>query len=104
MLRGSIQVAESVNHDGSILGSVRALAAIVQLQRFETIISCFDNCRAHLNAALSIFRKIVDNFNTGVDLLDLLYIFFLRERRAQSSPPKTRSNQHRHHLFLLHLQ
>ena len=59
-LRGSIQVVESVNNTGSVLGSVRAMAAIIQLQRFEIAISCFDNCRAHLNAALSIFRKIID--------------------------------------------
>lgn len=60
MLRNSIQVLESFDDNEHILGSVRTMAAVMQLQRFEIAITCFDNCQAHLNAALTIFRKIVD--------------------------------------------
>jgi len=60
MLRNSIQIIESYDENEHILGSVRAMAAIMQLQRFEIAITCFDNCQAHLNAALTIFRKVVD--------------------------------------------
>ena len=59
-LRNSIQIIESYNENEHILGSVRAMAAVMQLQRFEIAITCFDNCQAHLNAALTIFRKVVD--------------------------------------------
>ena len=60
MLRKSIQIIESYNKNEQILGSVRAMAAVMQLQRFEIAITCFDNCQAHLNAALTLFRKVVD--------------------------------------------
>jgi hypothetical protein len=60
MLRNSIQIIESYDENEHILGSVRTMAAVMQLQRFEIAITCFDNCQAHLNAALTIFRKVVD--------------------------------------------
>ncbi|ATZ58388.1 hypothetical protein BCIN_16g01860 [Botrytis cinerea B05.10] len=60
MLRNSITIIESYNENEHILGSVRAMAAVMQLQRFEIAITSFDNCQAHLNAALTIFRKVVD--------------------------------------------
>ncbi|KAK6595731.1 Transcriptional regulatory protein pro1-like protein 2 [Botrytis cinerea] len=47
MLRNSITIIESYNENEHILGSVRAMAAVMQLQ-------------PHLNAALTIFRKVVD--------------------------------------------
>ncbi|TVY44001.1 Pestheic acid cluster transcriptional regulator [Lachnellula subtilissima] len=60
MLRNSIQIIESYDENEHILSSVRTMAAVMQLQRFEIAITCFDNCQAHLNAALTIFRKVVD--------------------------------------------
>jgi hypothetical protein len=60
MLRNSIQIIESYDKNEHIQGSVRTLAAVMQLQRFEIAITCFDNCQAHLNAALTIFKKVVD--------------------------------------------
>ncbi|TVY22381.1 Pestheic acid cluster transcriptional regulator [Lachnellula hyalina] len=60
MLRNSIQIIESYDENEHVLSSVRTMAAIIQLQRFEIAITCFDNCQAHLNAALTIFKKVVD--------------------------------------------
>jgi hypothetical protein len=60
ILRNSIQIIESYDKNEHILGSVRTMAAVMQLQRFEIAITCFDNCQAHLNAALTIFRNVVN--------------------------------------------
>lgn len=42
-------------------GAVRILASIVQLQRFELSVMNFDNCRAHLDAGMSLFRQLLDS-------------------------------------------
>ena len=42
-------------------GTARILASIMQLLRFEVAILSFDNCQAHLNAALALFRQLLDN-------------------------------------------
>lgn len=65
ILRNSIQVIGNNDVNGHIHGNVRTMAAVMQLQRFEIAITCFDNCQAHLNAALSIFRKVIDTIGAA---------------------------------------
>jgi hypothetical protein len=45
-------------------GSVRILTSTMQVQRFEVAVSSFNNCQAHLNAALSLFSQILDSPST----------------------------------------
>ncbi|KAI9727716.1 MAG: hypothetical protein M1828_005944 [Chrysothrix sp. TS-e1954] len=40
-------------------GAARVLASIVQLQRFELSVMNFDNCRAHLDAGMSLFLQLL---------------------------------------------
>jgi C6 transcription factor Pro1 len=42
-------------------GAVRILASITQVQRFEIAILSFENCQAHLNAAVSLFKQLLES-------------------------------------------
>jgi hypothetical protein len=41
-------------------GAVRIMASIMQVQRFEIAALSFNNCQAHLSAALALFRQLLD--------------------------------------------
>lgn len=56
MLRGALQVVVSSSLCQHIAGGVRILSSIMQLQRFEIAVSSFANCKAHLDAAMALFR------------------------------------------------
>lgn len=61
VLRQALQVIEGPEFTEHIPGAVRILASVMQLQRFETTILSFDNCQAHLNAALALFGQILES-------------------------------------------
>ena len=46
--------------------AVHILTSIVQVQRFEVAVLSFENCQAHLNAALALFTQIL-SFGGGLD-------------------------------------
>ncbi|KAI0161094.1 fungal-specific transcription factor domain-containing protein [Hypoxylon sp. FL1284] len=60
VLRRALQVVDGSSVTEHLHGAVRIMASIMQVQRFEIAISSFDNCQAHLNAALALFRQLLD--------------------------------------------
>ncbi|XXG98318.1 hypothetical protein Hte_004641 [Hypoxylon texense] len=81
VLRHALQVIDGSGVAEHIHGAVRIIASIMQVQRFEIAISSFNNCQAHLNAALALFIQLleipgvvelgesVSRFNTIIGLL-----------------------------------
>lgn len=61
MLRLSLQVISDAGVTEHLHGTVRILASIMQVQRFEVAILSFDNCQAHLNAALALFSQLLED-------------------------------------------
>ena len=61
MLREALQVIESAGIAEHLHGAVRILASIMQVQRFEIAILSFDNCQSHLNAALVLFKQLLES-------------------------------------------
>ncbi|VUC24517.1 unnamed protein product [Clonostachys rosea] len=61
MLRDALQVISGSDINHHLHGAVRILASIMQVQRFEIAISSFDNCQAHLNAALALFIQLLNS-------------------------------------------
>ena len=41
--------------------TVRLMASVIQLQRFEIATLNFDNCQQHLNAAVELFQRLLNN-------------------------------------------
>ncbi len=64
VLRRSLQVIYNSNIKEHLHGAVRIMASIIQMQRFEIAVLSFNNCQAHLNAALTLFQQLLDS--TGV--------------------------------------
>ncbi|OTA97721.1 hypothetical protein M434DRAFT_18893 [Hypoxylon sp. CO27-5] len=81
VLRQALQVISNSDITEHLHGAVRITTGIMQLQRFEISILSFKNCQAHLNAALALFRQLLDDseatelgearsrFNALMDLL-----------------------------------
>jgi hypothetical protein len=61
VLRQSLQVINSSDIVEHLHGAVRIMASIIQVQRFEIAVLSFDNCQTHLNAALALFKQILDS-------------------------------------------
>jgi hypothetical protein len=61
VLRQSLQVIDGSGITEHLHGAVRIMASIVQIQRFETAILSFSNSKAHLDAALIIFKQLLDS-------------------------------------------
>lgn len=61
VLRQALQVIVGSGITEHLHGAVRILASILQLQRFDIAISSFNNCQSHLNAALALFRQLLDS-------------------------------------------
>jgi hypothetical protein len=61
MLRQALQIISSSGVSEHLHGAVRILASIMQVQRFEIAVLGFDNCQTHLNAALALFRQVLDS-------------------------------------------
>ncbi|RDW80296.1 hypothetical protein BP6252_04934 [Coleophoma cylindrospora] len=62
MLRFALQVIEKEGITKHLQGAVRIIASMMQVQRFEVATLNFNNCRAHLNGALALFRQLLDSF------------------------------------------
>ena len=67
-LRKALEYIGNANIADHMHGTVRVLASILQVQRFEIAVLSFDNCRAHLNAALALFEQLVSS--SGSDAQD----------------------------------
>jgi hypothetical protein len=61
MLRQALQVISSSGIAEHLHGAVRIMASIIQVQRFEIAVLSFNNCQPHLNAALALFRQLIDS-------------------------------------------
>ncbi|KAL2822876.1 fungal-specific transcription factor domain-containing protein [Aspergillus granulosus] len=61
MLRQSIQFIGDSDITEHLHGAARILVSIMQLQRFEIAIMSFQNCQAHLNAAVALFKRFMDS-------------------------------------------
>jgi hypothetical protein len=66
MLRQSL---EYINGPGTteqhnIHCTIKILVSIIQIQHFEITVLNFNNCYAHLNAALALFRQLLDSPST----------------------------------------
>jgi hypothetical protein len=61
VLRKALQVINGSCITEHLHGAVRILASIMQLQRFEIAVLSFNNCQAHLNAALALFIQLLDS-------------------------------------------
>jgi C6 transcription factor Pro1 len=60
MLRKSLLDMGNTDITENLHGAVTVMASIIQVERFEITISSFGNWQAHLNAALALFRQILD--------------------------------------------
>ncbi|KAI1387684.1 fungal-specific transcription factor domain-containing protein [Hypoxylon trugodes] len=81
VLRQSLQVIDGPSIAEHLHGAVRILSSIIQMQRFEVAILSFNNCQAHLNAAIALFAQLLQvtgpvepanassSFNAFVNLL-----------------------------------
>ena len=61
LLRQSLQVIDGSSLTEHLHGAVRIMASIMQVQRFEIAVLSFDNCQVHLNAALALFKQLLDS-------------------------------------------
>ncbi|KAI1472655.1 fungal-specific transcription factor domain-containing protein [Daldinia caldariorum] len=61
ILRQSLQVIGGSSIAEHLHGAARIMASIVQMQRFEIAILCFDNYQAHLNAGLALFKQLLES-------------------------------------------
>ncbi|RAO73421.1 uncharacterized protein BHQ10_009433 [Talaromyces amestolkiae] len=64
MLRQSLQFIHGSSITEHLHGAVRILSSIMQIQRFEVAVLSFENCQPHLNAALALFRQLLDSCET----------------------------------------
>ncbi|TVY41768.1 Pestheic acid cluster transcriptional regulator [Lachnellula subtilissima] len=81
VLGQALQVIHGSEITEHLPGAIRIMASIMQIQRFEIAISSFGNCQSHLNAALALFKQVLDspgpvdpaklssNFNTIISRL-----------------------------------
>lgn len=63
VLRQSLQVIEISGVAEHLQGAVQILTSIMQVQRFEIAVLSFDNCQSHLNAALTLFKQLLNSTN-----------------------------------------
>ncbi|KAK9234739.1 fungal-specific transcription factor domain-containing protein [Lipomyces kononenkoae] len=61
VLRQALEVIDGSGITEHLHGAVRIMAGIMQVQRFEIAVLNFNNCQAHLNAALALFRQLLDS-------------------------------------------
>ncbi|KAF2810303.1 uncharacterized protein BDZ99DRAFT_563187 [Mytilinidion resinicola] len=61
VLRQALQVIDGSGVAKHLHGAVRIMASIMQMQRFEIAVLSFHNWHTHLNAALVLFRQLLDS-------------------------------------------
>lgn len=59
VLRDALQCLEGTDIADHMHGAARVMTSILQVQRFEITVSSFNNCHAHLNAAVAVFRQLL---------------------------------------------
>ncbi|KAF2149196.1 hypothetical protein K461DRAFT_270824 [Myriangium duriaei CBS 260.36] len=60
VLRNALQMMQGSHVAQHLHGAVRIMSSILQLQRFEVAVLSFDNWPTHLNAALELFKQLLD--------------------------------------------
>lgn len=65
VLRQSLQVFDGSSVTEHVHGAARIISGILQVQRFEIAVLGFTNCRVHLNAALVLFKQLLDSPVSG---------------------------------------
>ncbi|KAK9773916.1 hypothetical protein AB5N19_05678 [Seiridium cardinale] len=60
-LKQSLEIISGSSISEHVHGAARILASIIQVQRFEISVLSFNNCQAHLNAALVLFEKLLES-------------------------------------------
>jgi hypothetical protein len=60
LLRHALQVIDSSGIADHLHGAVRVMASIIQVQRYDISVLTFHNWHAHLNAAVVLFRQILN--------------------------------------------
>ncbi|KAJ5758023.1 uncharacterized protein N7511_006717 [Penicillium nucicola] len=65
MLRQSIQLMGVSDITENFHRAAQILVSIMQLQRFEIAIMSFANCQAHLNAAVALFKRLMENIGAA---------------------------------------
>ncbi|KAI9694871.1 MAG: hypothetical protein M1822_000487 [Bathelium mastoideum] len=71
MLQRNLQEVASSDTPDMIVKTSRIMGSIIQLQRFEISVGNFENCRKHLDAAVTLFRQIFQDAENIVDRRDL---------------------------------
>ena len=61
VLRHALQVLLDSDVTSHLLGAVRILVSIMQLQRFEIAMSSFEKCQTHLDGAVALFKQIMES-------------------------------------------
>jgi hypothetical protein len=65
MLQQTIQTLGVSDITEHLHGAAQILISIMQMQRFEIAVMSFQNCQAHLNAAVALFKRLMDSVGTG---------------------------------------
>ncbi|KAK4497889.1 hypothetical protein PRZ48_010544 [Zasmidium cellare] len=63
VLSHALQIIINQGITKHLAGAVRVLTSIMQLHRFEAAATSFDNCQAHLNAAVALFKQLLESEN-----------------------------------------
>jgi hypothetical protein len=61
MLRQALGVLDGSSIAERRHGAVRIMTSILQVQRFDIVVSGFENCQSHLNAALALFVPLLNS-------------------------------------------
>jgi C6 transcription factor Pro1 len=61
VLREALKVISNSEIKDHLPAAVRILSSIIQVQRFEIATSSFENCHVHLNAAIALFKDILNS-------------------------------------------
>ncbi|KAF2173543.1 hypothetical protein M409DRAFT_15823 [Zasmidium cellare ATCC 36951] len=61
VLSDALQIIISQGITQHLAGAVRVLTSIMQLHRFEATVMSFENCQAHLNAAVALFQQLLES-------------------------------------------
>jgi hypothetical protein len=83
MLQRNLQEVGSANTKDTLVKTARLMGSIIQLQRFEISVGNFENCRKHLGAANSLFRKTLwaaEKVMDGGEVADFGHVLSLMGR------------------------
>jgi hypothetical protein len=71
-LRQSLQMINNLDIERTLPCTVRVMASIVQVHRFEITILNFTNWQTHLNAVVGLFKQLLDSDSSFFSILDRL--------------------------------